>query len=54
MTNQELADMILKSRFRGSKEYGVDSTPTFIINGVKASGYMTIAEWDELLATYLK
>ena len=54
MTNQELADMILKSRLNGSKKFGVDSTPSFIVNGVKTSGNMTVAEWDMLLATYLK
>ena len=54
MTNQDLADMILKSRLNGSKKYGVDSTPSFIVNGVKTSGNMTIAEWDKLLKTYLK
>ena len=54
MTNQELADMILKSRLNGSKKFGVDSTPSFIVNGVKTSGNMTVTEWDKLLATYFK
>ena len=54
MTNQELADMILESRLKGSKEFGIESTPSFIVNGVKVSGNMTIAECDELLTTYLK
>ena len=54
MTNQDLADMILKSRLNGSKKFGVDSTPSFIVNGVKTSGNMTLTEWDRLLATYLK
>ena len=54
MTNQDLADIILKSRLNGSKKFGVDSTPSFIVNGVKTSGNMTVTEWDMLLATYLK
>ncbi len=54
MTNQGLADKILQSRLTGSKEFGVDSTPSFIVNGVKTSGNMTTAKWDALLATYLK
>ena len=54
MTNQGLADKILQSRLTGSKEFGVGSTPSFIVNGVKTSGNMTIAKWDALLATYLK
>lgn len=54
MANQELADMILKSRLEGNKEFEVESTPSFIVNGVKVSGNMTISEWDKLLVTYLK
>ncbi|MBT3534983.1 MAG: DsbA family protein [Rhodospirillaceae bacterium] len=54
MASQELADMILKSRMKGNKEFGIDSTPSFIVNGVKTSGNMTIAAWDKLLAEYLK
>ena len=54
MANQELADMILKSRLKGNKEFGIDSTPSFIVNGIKVSGNMSISEWDELLAAHLK
>ena len=54
MSNQDLADMILNSRLKGNKEFGIDSTPSFLVNGVKTSGNMTISKWDELLATYLK
>ncbi len=54
MTNQALADMIVQSRLTGSKEFGVDSTPSFIVNGNKTSGNMTIERWDALLAEYLR
>ncbi|MBT4045214.1 MAG: DsbA family protein [Rhodospirillaceae bacterium] len=54
MTNQTLADMIIKSRMDGSKEYNVDSTPSFIVNGEKTSGNMTIEKWDELLAGIIR
>ena len=54
IANKDLADMILESRLKGNKEFGVDSTPSFIVNGVKTSGYMTLAEWDEYLAPHLK
>jgi protein-disulfide isomerase len=54
MTNQALADIILQNRLNGSKEFDVNSTPSFIVNGVKTSGNMTIGKWDELLATHLK
>ncbi len=54
MKNQGLADMILNSRLKGNKEFDVNSTPSFIVNGVKTDGNMTISKWDALLATYLK
>jgi protein-disulfide isomerase len=54
MSDQALADIILQNRLNGSKEFDVNSTPSFIVNGVKTSGTMTIEKWDELLATHLK
>ncbi|MDP6875798.1 MAG: DsbA family protein [Alphaproteobacteria bacterium] len=54
MMDQVLADMILQTRLDGNEKYKVDSTPSFIVNGVKTSGNMTIDRWDELLARYLK
>ena len=54
MTNQILADLILQNRLNGSKKFDINSTPSFIVNGVKTSGNMTIEKWDDLLATHLK
>lgn len=54
LSNQVLADLIVQSRLTGNKDYDVDSTPSFIVNGVKTSGNMTIEKWDELLAEHLK
>ena len=54
MTNQILADLILQNRLNGSKKFDINSTPSFIVNGVKTSGNMTIKKLDDLLATHLK
>ena len=54
MTDQVLADMILQTRLDGNEKFKVDSTPSFIVNGEKTSGNMTIDRWDKLLARYLK
>jgi protein-disulfide isomerase len=40
-------------RDRGEKVFGVDSTPTFFINGQKQSGALSIEELDKLLAPLL-
>ena len=54
MTDQVLADMILQTRVDGNEKFKVDSTPSFIVNGEKTSGNMTMDRWDELLARHLK
>ena len=54
MRDQKLADMILQTRLDGNKKFEVESTPSFIVNGEKTSGNMTIDKWDELLADLLK
>ena len=46
--------MILQTRLDGNKKFEVESTPSFIVNGEKTSGNMTIDKWDELLADLLK
>jgi protein-disulfide isomerase len=38
---------------RGSKEFGVNSTPTFFVNGEKKVGALTIDEFDKILAPLL-
>ena len=54
MTDEALADMIIKTRMDGAKEFNVDSTPTFIVNGEKTSGNMTMDKWDELLGKIIR
>ena len=38
---------------RGAKTFGVNSTPTFFINGEKKTGALTLAEFDRILAPML-
>jgi protein-disulfide isomerase len=51
--NEDLMNQILETRLKGNEEHGIDSTPSFLINGDKYTGEMSLAEWDDLLAKYL-
>ena len=50
VVSKEVLDGIDWVRTRGSEEFGVDSTPTFFVNGEKKSGALTLDQIDELLA----
>ena len=54
LTDQKLLDGISASRDRGSKDFKIDGTPTFFVNGKKIVGIGTVAEMDEALAPFLK
>ncbi len=54
LSNKELADKLIADREKASKDFGVDSTPTFFINGVKVSGAMSPEELDKKLEPLLK
>ncbi len=54
LANQQLLDGIEAVRQRGSEKFGVNSTPTFFINGKKQSGDISIDEMDKLIQPYLK
>lgn len=54
LTNQKLLDDVLKVRETGGKEFGVDSTPTFFINGQRYGGSMSVAEMSALIDAALK
>ena len=49
LTNQKLLEDIRAVRERGSKEFGVDSTPTFFINGGRYPGAMSIADMSAII-----
>jgi protein-disulfide isomerase len=49
LTNQKLLEDIRTVRERGSKDFGVTSTPTFFINGGKYPGAMSVAEMSAII-----
>jgi protein-disulfide isomerase len=49
MKDEKLADTVAASRVAAEKEYGVESTPTFFINGVKLVGEQSYADFDKAL-----
>ncbi|GAB2185585.1 DsbA family protein [Roseibium sp. LAB1] len=51
--NQGLLDAIDAVKNRGANEFGVNSTPTFFINGEKHSGALSIEEMGKLIEANL-
>jgi protein-disulfide isomerase len=49
LTDQKLLNDVRAVRDRGSKDFGVDSTPTFFINGNKYPGAMSIAQMSAII-----
>jgi protein-disulfide isomerase len=54
LKNQQVLDGIEDVRTRGAQKLGVNSTPTFFINGKKFSGGMTIEDIEKQIEPYLK
>jgi protein-disulfide isomerase len=54
LTDQKLLDQINAVRDRADKVFGVQSTPTFFINGKKMTGGSSVAEFDKLIEPLLK
>lgn len=54
LSNQALLDKIEKMRGRAADEYGVNSTPTFFINGKVERGALTIEDMAKAIDPYLK
>jgi protein-disulfide isomerase len=52
--DQKLLDDIDAVRQRAAEKFGVNSTPTFFVNGQIHRGEMTLDELDKVLAPYLK
>lgn len=50
LKNQSIYDAVNSVRERGDKTFGVDSTPTFFINGQKSSGSLSVEELDKILS----
>ena len=53
LTNQKLLDDVNAVRERGAKEFGVASTPTFLINGKRYSGDMSVGTMSALIDSML-
>ncbi|MCV0425966.1 MAG: thioredoxin domain-containing protein [Roseibium sp.] len=49
LTNQGLLDAVNAVKDRGVGEFGVNSTPTFFINGEKVSGALSIDEMGKII-----
>ena len=49
VANQKISDAVLNSRLVGQKQYGIDSTPTFFINGTKVEGDQPYKEFVKYL-----
>jgi protein-disulfide isomerase len=54
LTDQALYDKILAGQTRASEQFGVNSTPTFFIDGQRLGGGATIADFDKALEPLLK
>jgi protein-disulfide isomerase len=54
LANQKVLEGIEWVRNRGSEKFGVDSTPTFFINGTKFKGALSIDEMAKAIDPYLK
>ena len=39
-----------KVRDRAAEKFGVNSTPTFFVNGDKYTGEMSVADFDKIIA----
>lgn len=49
LKNQELLDNVLSIQKKAAEDYGVNSTPTFFINGTKYSGNMSAEDMGEII-----
>ncbi len=52
--DKDIADAILKKRLDGDKIFGINSTPTIIINGKRFSGGLSIEQFKAVIAPLLK
>jgi protein-disulfide isomerase len=54
LANQQMIDGIEKVRSDGAQKFGVQSTPTFFINGKLMSGDLPLSDMEKEFAPYLK
>ena len=53
MQSEELQNAVVQNRLEGQEKHKVESTPTFVVDGEKHSGALTLAQLDEILAKKL-
>lgn len=53
LTDQKLLNDVNAVRERGAKEFGIDATPTFLINGKRYAGAMSVESMSALLDSLL-
>jgi protein-disulfide isomerase len=53
LTNQRLLDDVNATMKRGADEFGVSSTPTFLINGKRYAGAMSVESMSALIDSLL-
>ncbi len=53
LTNQKLLDDVNSVRERGAKDFGVNSTPSFLINGKRYAGDMSVETMSALIDSLL-
>ncbi|MBA8819692.1 disulfide bond formation protein DsbA [Ochrobactrum sp. P6BS-III] len=49
LTNQQVLDDVRATMERGSKDFGVNATPTFFINGQKYAGALSVDEMSAII-----
>jgi|SRR5262249_23121734 len=54
LANQKLLEDIEKVRERAANKFGVNSTPTFFINGERVAGALSIEDLEKKIQPYLK
>ena len=54
LKDQKLYGQVNAERDKAAKDFKVDATPTFYINGVKHAGELTVTELDKILAPLIK
>ena len=54
LADKKLGDGILKTRLDGNNKFKVESTPSFVVNGKKAKGEMTVEALAKLVEPLLK
>lgn len=53
LSDRDMVDAVLRMRLEGEQQYGVDSTPTFVVGGRRHSGAIPFEEFAKILDALL-